>query len=183
MVKSIENISQTDSQLIVNQEVYKINSDKEHDRVFNYILDGKSVQSKLLKGAKRIPFEKENKTNCSVIKFSDGAFQLVIKPFLEYLSKHLKIGDIFKFEQEDVKVVTFIPGYDNDRNHIDTKVVLVSKSKIDQDMSKNNKYTLHIYNSTQKIKVDGKCSIMFVEKSLEPHLIQKIEMENVELCL
>ena len=48
-------------------------------------------------------------------------------------------------------------------------------------MNKNNKYTLHIYNSTQKIKVDGKCSIMFVDKSLEPHLIQKIEIlkENI----
>ena len=141
-----------------------------NDRNFNYRLDEKSVRLKLLKGAKRIPIEIENKKTCSNINLSDGTMHLVVKPWMETLAEYNKSDGVFKFENEDVRVASYKPGYDKDGNHVDTKIVLASKNN-----NVSNKYTLHIYNSTQRIKIDGKNFDTFTNNILEPYFANKVD--------
>lgn len=143
-----------------------------NDRVFNYGLDEKAIRLKLLKGAKRPPIDIENKKTCSNLIFSDGAYNHCVKPWLNTIAKcHKSIG-IFKFENEDVGVANFLPGFDKYGNHVDTKIVLVSK---------NYKHTLHIYNSTQKIKVDGRSFDTFANNTLKPYFTNLVNSLKADI--
>ena len=62
-------------------------SSKVNDRQFDYVMSEKSMRSKLLKGAKRTPFEVDEKKICTVLNFSDGAYRLVVLPLLNELQK------------------------------------------------------------------------------------------------
>ena len=72
---------------------------------------------------------------------------------------------IFKFGNEDVRVANFLQGFYKDGNNVDTKIVLASK---------NHKYTLHVYNSTQSIKIDGNFFDTFANNTLKPYFDNKI---------
>ena len=143
-----------------------------NDRVFHYGLDEKAIRLKLLKGAKRPPIDIEIKKTCSNLIFSDGAFHHCVKPWLNTIAQcHKSIGK-FKFENEDVGVANFLPGFDKYGNHVDTKIVLVSK---------NYKHTLHIYNSTQKIKVDGRSFDNFANNILKPYFTNMVNSLKADI--
>ena len=90
MINYIESTNQNNLQIKISQDNHQLNINEDHDRLFSYKLDEKTIRNKLLKGAKRIPFDIVEKTLCSIIMFSDGAFQNIVKPLLNTLSKHHK---------------------------------------------------------------------------------------------
>ena len=52
------------------------------NRLFNYQLNDKTTEEKLLKGAKRAEYKKEVKVTCVNLIFSDGAFVHVVLPLV-----------------------------------------------------------------------------------------------------
>ena len=79
MLESVSTIIPINSQQVNNFGVSTFNTEKEDDRQFNYKLDEKTVKAKLLKGAKRIPFEIELKTNCAIFYFSTPSIPFMAK--------------------------------------------------------------------------------------------------------
>ena len=52
--------------------------------LFNYELNKVKTKKKVLEGAKRIPYQREDKKGCTNLLFSDGAFsQVVLKAIKE----------------------------------------------------------------------------------------------------
>ena len=82
------------------------------DRLFTYDLDEKATKAKLIKGAKRNPFEIVEKKTCVVINNSDGTFQNVTKPTLDTWENCHKLNKKFEYESHEVTVNSFEKGFD-----------------------------------------------------------------------
>ena len=137
----------------------------DNPRLFNFKLDLKATKSKLLKGAKRIPFEVIPRQKCINLDFSDGAFKLTVMVLLNIWFNCFKDGEIFKFKDREMKILELKQGFDEDNKHVDTKIVMVDGP---------HKLTLHVYNSTQKINVAGKGHDSFVKEVLVPYFSNQV---------
>ena len=141
-------------------------SDYHNDSVtFDYELNDKAAKAKLVKGSKRIPFEvEENLTSITMI-FSVGAWLTAVLPAARYWNeiksdKTCKVGDI------SVRVGGIKAGKDANGMHVVSQVVFYA----DRD-----KVICHLYNTTQKILVNGHGYKRLVELFLKPFFHSKIE--------
>ena len=91
-------------------------------RTFEYNLNDKAAQAKLVKGAKRETFEiVANKTSCNLV-FNVGAWHHVVSPSVQYLGQ-LKDGQSCKIDTDEVRVVGVKTGKDIAGKHIDTQII------------------------------------------------------------
>ena len=136
---------------------------------FQYMLNSTRTRKKLLEGALRAPYEREDKKTCINLIFSDGAFKEVVLKALT----DLKDGPThFIVRNEEVEKVDINPRSELSGKHIDTKIHFkVNGSKI----------VIHVYNSTQKLTVQGSKYEWFVDHYLEPFFVEKIEKRRAEI--
>ena len=114
------------------------------------------ARTKLYEGAKRGPFKREEKKGCTNLIFSDGAFnEVVLKAIFEITNgpKNFIVG------KENVERITIDPRKELSGMHVDTKM----EFKVNGD-----KILIHVYNSKQKLTIQGKKYKWFVDHYLEP---------------
>ena len=141
MAKAIEMTSSIED-MIKDSEVI-ICIDKR--RTFKYELNDKAAKAKLIKGAKRIPFEIVEKSASSNLIFSIGAWDRIVNPSVHYCeqvqgNKSCGIGST------TITVVSVKKGTETSGKHIDTQIVFLFNRE---------KVVCHFYNTTQLILVNG----------------------------
>ena len=129
------------------------------DRTFNFKLTDKKAKSNILKSANRPQFEVEMKQLSLNLKFSAGAYLLVAKPFIDQCETYFDSKSSLMENGMEVKVNEFRAGKDLNDKHFDTKIVFLVNAQ---------KVTMHCYNSTQNIMVNGSIYVEFIEKFLRP---------------
>ena len=134
-----------------------------NDRTFNFELTDKKAKSNLLKSANRPQFEAEMKQLSLNLKFSAGAYLLVAKPFIEECETYFNKNASLTKNSMEVKVNEFRVGKELNDKHVDTKIVFLVNSQ---------KVTMHCYNSTQNIMVNGSIYVEFTEKFLDKNKAQ-----------
>ena len=130
---------------------------------FQYKLNDNKTRRKIYEGAFRTPYVRENKKTCINLIFSDGAFkEIVLKAITD-----LKDGPThFYVNNEEVEKIAIDPRTELTGKHIDTKIHFrVNGSKI----------VIHVYNSKQKLTVQGSKFEWFVDHYLEPFFKDKID--------
>ena len=139
---------------------------KSLEKHFNYEMTDKKAKSNLIKGASREVLETEEMQKCTMLIFSVGAYYEVIIPSVA----EWKIGT--KIMNNEIKNV--IPGFDENNKHMQTIIkVLCGKNMV----------TLTCFNSTQKVKVEGKGYQEFVKTILDPLIKTRLNrntLENIE---
>ena len=125
------------------------------NRNFGYKLSDKKAKSNLLDSAAREPFEIFERQQCSMLFFSVGSYlEAVFPSVLDW-----KNGDRnFETQNLTINIIDVLPGYDKDGKHIDTVVTFKVNGQ---------KIVTTCYNTTQKIKVEGKGYLEFVDKYLK----------------
>ena len=137
----------------------------------DYELNDKSAKSKLVKGSKRIPFEVEkNSSSCTMI-FSVGAWLVAVLPAIRYWNeikgdKTCKVGD------KVIKVSGIKSGKDVNGMCVVSQVVFY----IDRD-----KVVLHLYNTTQRILINGHGYENFIEIFVKPFFETKVQSCPTEI--
>ena len=135
-------------------------------RSFEYNLSDKTAKSKILKGAKREPFEIVSNDSSSNLDFSIGAWNQVVQPAVKYWNsikgdKTCNAGNI------SVRVASVTAGEDASKNHIDTIVVFYANRE---------KVVCHLYNTTQRILVNGRGYEKLINHFLKPFFEGKIAL-------
>ena len=102
----------------------------------------KKAKSNLIKGASRETMEIEEMQKCTMVSFSVGAYHEVVIPSV------LELKIVLNTEVKEV-----IPGYDENHKHMQTILKIFFKK---------NMITLTCFNSTQKMKIEGRCYLEFV---------------------
>ena len=159
-VNSIENLVE-DTEIIRRGE---------NARVFDYKLDEKAARAKLVKGAKRVPFEVTANTSSSNLVFSLGAWNNIVLPSVRYLAQAK--GKVCQVDETIIKIADAKVGNDVSGKHIDTQIIFF----IDRD-----KVTCHCYNTTQRILVNGHGYARLIEVFLKPFFMSKISMNLDEI--
>ena len=121
-----------------------------------YSMNDARTRKKLYEGAMRGPFKREEKKGCTNLIFSDGAFnEVVLKAIVEIINgpKNFIVG------KENVERITIDPRKELSGMHVDTKM----EFKVNGD-----KILIHVYNSKQKLTIQGKKYKWFVDHYLEP---------------
>ena len=125
---------------------------------FAYELTDKKAKSNLIKSANREPIEVEEMQKCIMINLSTGAYlEIVIPAVAEWGNEVLNT--------QTISVENMTPGFDDKRNHVQTIVRFRYNSE---------RITVTCYNTTQRIKAEGKGYVEFVEKFLKPFLTNKL---------
>ena len=138
---------------------------------FNYELNKKSAKGKLVKGSKRIPFEHEkNSASCNLI-FSVGAWLTAVLPAVRYWEE-IKGKKTCKVDDKVIKVIGIKSGKDTNGMCVTSQVVFYSNS---------DKVVLHLYNTTQRILVNGHGYENFVEIFLKPFFLSKVQAYPQEI--
>ena len=150
----------------------KTSTNGENDRRFNYDLTEKTMRAKILKGAKQEPLEMEERKTCTNLVFNAGAFQITVLPAVNAWKTYSENGQVLNCLDSKIKVIAYEEGTDKSGKHLDTKAVFLFDDK---------KITTHIYNTTQKIKVDGKDHLKFVECVLKPYFTKKINSHRYDI--
>ena len=112
-------------------------------------------------------YEREEKKSCINLIFSGGAFNVVVQKAISELNngpKHFVVG------KEDVERITIDPRKELSGKHVDTKI----EFKVNRD-----KIVIHIYNSTQKVTIQGRKYKWFVDKSSCDLLIYLLHMDHI----
>ena len=134
---------------------------------FAYELTDKKAKSNLIKSANREHIEFEEMQKCIMINLSTGAYlEIVIPAVAEWGNEVIKA--------QTISVENVTPGYDDKCNHVQTIVRFRYKSE---------RITITCYNTTQRIKAEGKGYVEFVEKFLKPFLtnkLSKIPLRRIE---
>ena len=152
-------------------DVTTANDDVPTAQTFQYNLNVGRTRKHLYEGALRKHFEREDKKTCINLSFSDGAFTEVVLKAVEDLKtgpRHFIVG------KEEVE-----------RTQIDSRKELSSKfvgSKVDFKVNNDEKVTIHVYNTRQKLTIQGKRFKWFVDNYLETFLKIRISksMEDIE---
>ena len=101
----------------------------EKARVFNYKLDDKAAKGKLVKGARRIPFEVAANSTSSNLVFNLGAWNHVVQPSLRYFNTAK--GSICKVGDTVIRIADIKTGKDASGKHIDTQVIFfIDRDKV-----------------------------------------------------
>ena len=102
----------------------------ENRRTFEYNLNDKNAKSKLVKGAKREPFDVvHNQLSCNLV-FSVGSWKQLALPTVQYWSKN-RINKTCTIDDIEITIVSIKTGKDVIGKHIDTQVIFfVNRSKV-----------------------------------------------------
>ena len=118
------NVSTSEESAPIEEHVKNINLYKpsEGTRAFEYLLNEKSAKAKLIKGAKRIPFDVEDNSSSSNLIFSVGSWKNAVLPSVSYWkevkgNKSCIVGDY------TVRVAGVKVGVDKSGKNVDTQVV------------------------------------------------------------
>ena len=149
----------------ISKKCYSVSNINTHERVFNYNLTTAKARSNLLKSARREPYEVVYHQKCVKIIFNAGLYKVAVLPLISEF-EHLKSSGPLCSNALNIMLVSLVPGTDISGNVVDTKVEL--------DVN-NLKVTLHAYNTTQNIKVEGAGYLTLVDHFLKPLLSQKSE--------
>ena len=141
------------------------------ERTFNYNLTTAKAKSNLLKSAKREPYEVVHHQKCVKILFNAGLYKVVLLPLISAFEQLEPSGPL-SAQILNIKLVSLVPGTDITGNVVDTKIEL--------DVN-NQKVTLHAYNTTQNLKVEGAGYLVLVEHFLVPLLSQKCKELEAEI--
>ena len=96
----------------------------------------------------------DEKQKCFVLTLSVGSYMKTVFPLLNQwknLTQETQINSL------TVKLVSLVPGHDENGKHVDTLVTFIVNSK---------KVTITCYNPTQRLKVEGPGYEIFVRKYL-----------------
>ena len=132
---------------------------------FDYELNDKAAKAKLVKGSKRIPLEiEENSTSMNIV-FSVGAWLTTVLPAIRYWNeiksdKTCKVGDAV------IKIGGIKAGKDANGMHVVSQIAFY----VDKD-----KVMCHLYNTTQKILVNGHGYKRLIDIFLRPFFEAKVE--------
>ena len=137
----------------------------EKQRFFQYELNQKQAKAKLIKGAKRVPFEIENKSCSTNLIFNIGSWNNSVLPSIQYWNQR-KGEDTCKIGSSTIRVASVKSGTEAGGKHVGTQIVFF-------------KVTCHFYNTTQLILVNGHGYLKLVQEFLQPFFKSKIE-KNIE---
>ena len=140
-------------------------------RQFDYKLNDKNAKSKLLKAAKRIPFEIVKNTGSMNLVFNVGSWNNIVLPSIRYWNQ-VKGEQTCKVGGSTVRIASVKTGMETGGKHVDTQIVFF----IDRD-----KVTCHFYNTTLLILVNGHGHKSLVEEFLVPYLEAKIKINEEEI--
>ena len=132
---------------------------------FNYELNDKSAKAKLVKGSKRPPFELEKKSTSFTLIFSVGAWLTAVLPAARYWNE-IQSETTCKIGDKVIKVGGIKSGKDANGMCVVSQVVFYSN---------RDKIVLHLYNTTQRILVNGHGYEDFVEIFLKPFFGSKVQ--------
>ena len=166
-IKALEARSLVD---LVRESEQKNHSDVR--RAHDYNLDDKSAKAKMLKGAKRIPIELVENKGSSNINFSVGAWNHVVLPSVRYWDS-IKGEKTCKVDTTEIRIASVELGKDAGGLHIDTKVVFYAN---------RNKIVCHLYNTTQRVLINGHGYDKFIKAFLIPYFETKINLNNQEIA-
>ena len=163
MAKSIEFDSVED--LVKDSEAVYLGS----RRKFEYDLNDKNSKSKLLKGAKRPPFEIVKKNGSSNLIFNLGSWSKVVLPSIGYwnMNKIDMVDKMCKVGDSTIKIMSVKTGTEAGGKHVDTQIVFFINRE---------KAVCHFYNTTQLIMVNGHGYTKLIEEFLAPYFQSKINM-------
>ena len=147
----------------------EINHQSEVQRSFVYDLSDKAAKAKLVKGAKRIPFEIIEHSTSSTLVFSMGAWNHVVMPSGRYWNQS-KGEKTCKLDSLEIRIASVEVGKEASGKHVDTIVVFYAN---------RDKIVCHMYNTTQRILVNGHGFANFIEKFLKPFFNSKLSL-NLE---
>ena len=161
---------------VCNSTISIINGDenKTSGRMFDFSLNEKKAEAKLLKGAIRAThMEVESKSGCVTLRFSDGAYLHIVLLLLREWNS--KVNDIVKINDTEIRILEADVGMDNTEKHVDTKLVILAN---------NNRLVIHIYNGTQNLMVQGKNYEAFALNCLKPYFQDRIEdaIDEITKC-
>ena len=146
-------------------QIIQIHEDNNHDgRVFEYSMNKKRANAKLLQGAKAKNLDVEVKSGCVNLRFSDGSYCELILPLIKAWQQ--KVDEIVQINENEIKIVEVEAGKEQTGSHVDTKLVV---------MNKGDRLVLHAYNGTQNLMVQGKNYEQFALNVLVPYITPKIE--------
>ena len=126
-----------------------------------------------MKGAKRSPFDVVKKSLSSILEFSLGAWNFVVLPSVRYWHQVGEEDMTCKVGSMEIKIVSVELGKEAGGKHIDTKVVFSANS---------DKIVAHLYNTTQRILVNGQGYEQFIRLFLKPYFESKLSgnIQNIE---
>ena len=138
-------------------------------RTFEYNLSDKAAKAKLIKGARRKPFDVVENSSSSNLIFSPGAWNHVVLAAVGYWDqvkgeKTCKIGDTV------MKIASIDFGKEASGKHVDTVVVFYAN---------RDKVVCHLYNTTQLIVVNGHGYANLIKIFLKPFFESKMSF-NIE---
>ena len=154
--------------VVVESENLKISEDR---RSFAYNLNDKNAKAKLLKGAKREAFEIENNQSSCNLVFNPGSWNYLVQPTVQYWG-NVKANKTCKLGEIEVQMASVKTGRDIVGKHIDTQVVFFVNRE---------KAVCHLYNTTQKILVNGHGYKNLLEHFLKPYFESKLPMYEKEV--
>ena len=131
---------------------------------FNYQLNDKASKAKLVKGSKRVPFEVEENSTSINLNFSAGAWLTSVLPAIRYWGeikgdKICKVGDTY------IRIGGIKASKDVNGMHVVSQIAFY----VDRD-----KIICHLYNTTQRILVNGHGFNRFVDIFLKPFFEAKV---------
>ena len=115
-LKALESESLKD--LLINSDIVSPDVDR---RTHKYKLNDKATKAKILKGAKRCPFEVVNSLSSCNLDFSLGAWNYVVLPSVRYWDQ-VKEKTSCKVGTTVITIVSVELGREADGRHIDTKL-------------------------------------------------------------
>ena len=130
-------------------------------RHFGYELSDKKAKANLIKSANKEDLDFQEKQKCVMVDFSTGSYlELVIPTVKEW-------GDTKRKDKSaSIVVENVTPGYDEKMKHIESIVRFFANSC---------KITVTCYNTTQRVKVEGRGYLEFVKSYLKPLFYAKLE--------
>ena len=142
------------------------------NRKFGYTLNQKAAKKKLLMGALKAPFEKEDKSTCLVLHFNDGSYFYSVLSIIEFWKKIYASGESIESDKYDIKVSEVKPGKEKDGMCIDTLIKFQMNGE---------KIVVHCYNTKAKILINGSGYSNFNSMYFEPYLTKVIGDNNVKI--
>ena len=156
--------------VVKDSEIVEYNDIK---RNFKYKLNDKLAKAKMMKGAKRVPYDVEyNSSSCNFM-FNLGSWVHVVLPTLVYW-RNMKAEKTFKIEETSIRILDIKEGKEIGGKHVDTLVAF---------QVNRNKVVLQCYNTTQLILVNGTGYEKFVDVFLVPYFEAKVQSHSDDIKL
>ena len=136
-----------------------INALEQH---FSYELSDKKARSNLVKGAAREALVLYERQKCTVLQFSVGSY---LKTVIPVVCEWSTLKGEFTIDGVKMKIEDVRQGFDEKKKHVETLL----KFQVS-----GNKITVACYNTTQRMKVEGRGYLDFVSKYLKPFFLESI---------